>query len=106
MTDIDLVECRRAARQEASYEIPYFGFGGYSRFGPYYGYGWRRPFFWGGPADLRYDRSVRLTAFCMHNKGYELVTLPPAPSQQVPTVAPGVVPTPAPDTAPPAPRNN
>ena len=96
-TTVDLVECRRAARQEAFYETSYFGFGGFSRFGPYYGYRHgpffrRGPFFWGG-SDLRFDREVRLIAFCMHVKGYELVTLPPAPSQ-VPTVAPGVIPAP------------
>jgi len=94
-TGIDLVECRRAARQEAFYEVPYLGIGGFSRFGPYYGYRPIRPY-WGG-ADLRYDREVRLTAFCMRTKGYELVTLPPGP-----TVAPGIVPTPAPDAPPPA----
>lgn len=102
-TGADLVECRRAARQEAFYEASYSGFGGFSRFGPYYGYR-RGPYFWGG-SDLQFDREVRLTAFCMRNKGYELVTLPPAPSQG-PTVAPGVVPAPAPDVAPPAPGNN
>jgi len=95
-TGMDLVDCRRAARQEAFYEVPYLGVGGFSRFGPYYGYA--RPFrpywgYWG--ADLRYDREIRLTAFCMRNKGYELVTLPPGP-----TVAPGIVPTP--DAPPPA----
>jgi hypothetical protein len=93
---IDLVECRRAARQEAFYEVPYWGIGGFSRFGPYYGYRPIRPY-WGG-ADLRYDREIRLTAFCMRTKGYELVTLPPGP-----TVKPGIVPAPPSDAPPPPP---
>ena len=95
-TSVDLVDCRRAARQEAFYEVPYLGIGGFSRFGPYYGYRPIRPYL--GGADLRYDREVRLTAFCMRTKGYELVTLPPGP-----TVAPGIVPPTAPDAPPPAP---
>ena len=105
ITGADLVECRRAARHEAFNEASYFGFGGFSRFGPYYGYRHgpffgAGPYFWGGP-DLPFYREDRLTAFCMRNKGYELVTLPPAP-----TVRPGVVPPPARDTAPPAPEND
>jgi hypothetical protein len=128
-TDIDLVECRRTARQEALNETSSFGFGGFSRFGPYYGYrhfyghsrrhhppSFRRGpfvrrglFFWGGPyyggpyygGPPEVDREVRLTAFCMRVKGYELVTVPPAP-----TVAPGVVPRPPAATAPPAPKDN
>jgi hypothetical protein len=128
-TDFDLVECRRTARQEALNQTSYFGFGGFSRFGPYYGYRhfyghsrrhhppiFRRGpfvrrglFFWGGPyyggpyygGPSGFDREVRLTAFCMRIKGYELVTVPPAP-----TVAPGVVPRPAADTAPSAPKDN
>ena len=103
-TDIDLVECRRTARQEALNETSDFGFGGFSRFGPYYGYRrlhgsgrhhhhppfFRRGpivrrglFFWGGPyywAPSEFDREVRLTAFCMRVKGYELVTVPTAPT--------------------------
>jgi hypothetical protein len=129
-TDLDLTECRRTARQEALNETSSFGFGGFSRFGPYYGYRHfyghsrrhhppifrrgpfvrRGVFFWGGPfyggpyygGPSEFDREVRLTAFCMRVKGYELVTVPPAP-----TVAPGVVPRPPPAaTAPPAPKDN
>jgi hypothetical protein len=117
-TGVDLVDCQQAARQEANY----FGFGGFSRFGPYFGYRrfyghsrrhppvfrrgplFRRgPFFWGGPyywGPSEFGREIQLTAFCMHIKGYELVTLQPDPSQQVPTRAPGVVPGSVRDTEP------
>jgi hypothetical protein len=127
--DIDLVQCRSMAHQEALNETSYFGFGGFSRFGPYYGYRsfhghsrhrhppffrrgpfvrhglffWGGPFYggpsYGGPSEL--DREIRLTAFCMRTKGYELVTVPPAP-----TVAPGVVPAPAARAAPSASKDN
>lgn len=111
MAGLDLVECRRAARQEAFYETSYIGFGGFSRYGPFPYYGYRRwpffrpgPYFWGAP-DIEFDRTVRLTAFCMHNKGYELTRVPRAPSQ-IPTVAPGIVPPSAPDGPPPAPTHD
>jgi hypothetical protein len=119
-TTADLVECRRAARQEAFYETSNLGFGGYSRFGPIPYYAYRRgpyfgprpfyrrgPYFWGywGAPDVEFNQQSRLSAFCMRNKGYELVTLPPAPGQ-VPTVAPGIVPPSAPDVPPPVPAHD
>lgn len=115
-TTADLLECRRAARQEASYETGYIGFGGYSRFGPFPSYGYRRgPYFWPGPfyrrgpfwgaPEVEFNQQSRLSAFCMRNKGYELVTLPPAPGQ-VPTVAPGIVPPSASNGPPPAPAHD
>jgi len=106
--DIDLVECRRTAHLEALSENSDFGFGGFSRFGPYYGYRrlhgssrhhhppfFRRGpfvrrglFFWGGPyygspyygAPSAFDREIQLTAFCMRAKGYGLVAAPPVPT--------------------------
>ena len=126
-TGNDLVACQQAAHQEAIN----FGYGGFSRFGPYFGYRrfyshsrrhphppafrpgpsfrhgpffWRGPYYWGphywgpyywGPSG--FDREIQLTTFCMHIKGYELVPVPPAPSQQVPTRAPGLIPEAAPE---------
>jgi hypothetical protein len=108
VTSSDLVECRRAARREAFFETGYYGFGGFSRFGPFPYYGYRRgPFFarsryfWGGP-DVQFDQEVRLTAFCMRNKGYELVPVTPAPT----TVAPGTIPALTPDAAHPTPKTD
>jgi hypothetical protein len=84
----DMVDCRKAAQQEA---FRSFGFNwGF----PYYG-----PAFWGRAgrtnwlmwqAQLDSDRFYaenRLTAFCMRNKGYELVPIPP-PQTRFPQTPP------------------
>lgn len=126
-TGNDLVACQQAAHQEAIN----FGYGGFSRFGPYFGYrrfyghsrrhppafrpgpSFRRgpffrsgPYYWGphywgpyywGPSGL--DREIQLTSFCMHIKGYELVTLPSVPHSGPPP-APGTIPGPVQDTDP------
>lgn len=74
----DLTNCRRAAQQEAFLATPYYyGFG----FGPPY---WR--FRHGGFYESnRFYAEQRLTDFCMRNKGYQLVTVPP-PQTKPPAV--------------------
>jgi hypothetical protein len=79
LTAGDLTSCRQAARDEAFVGYPY-GFGS-----PFYGF--HR---WAHWDDDRFYAEGRLTDFCMRNKGYQLVTIPP------PQAAPAV-PTPAPE---------
>lgn len=62
----DLGYCRKAARDEAFSAYP-FGFGS-----PFYGF--HR---WSAWNENRYLAESRLTQFCMHAKGYQLVTLSP-----------------------------
>ena len=64
----DLVICRHAAQQE-SFSTPIF-------VSPV----WAGRHWTHAEADRFYDES-RLTRFCMRNKGYELVTVPPPQTQ-------------------------
>jgi hypothetical protein len=77
LTTNDLGYCRAAARNEAFATYP-FGFGS-----PFYGFR-RWPGYWDGD---RFYAESRLTSFCMHAKGYQLVTVQPTPQTQ-PPVAP------------------
>jgi hypothetical protein len=83
----DLGYCRIAARNEAFSTFPI----GYNS--PFYGYsyGFRR---WPGWAwdNNRFYAENRLTSFCMEAKGYQLVTVQPAPQTQPPAA-----PTPTPE---------
>jgi hypothetical protein len=79
LTAGDLTYCRQAARNEAFQAYP-FGFGS-----PFYGFR-----HWAAWDDNRYYTESRLTDFCMRNKGYQLVTIPPpqaSPPTEAPTVA-------------------
>lgn len=84
----DLKTCRRAAQIEAMREADAFPPA------PYWGPPWppwNPPFYYGSAAWPRTDRFYlenRLSDFCMRNKGYELVTLPPAPKATTPEAAP------------------
>jgi hypothetical protein len=73
-TASDLVTCRHAAEQE-SYNSPTF-------ISP----GWAGRYWSRAEANRFYDES-RLTRFCMQNKGYELVAVPP-PQTGAPAPAP------------------
>jgi hypothetical protein len=88
-TSSDLVACRNAAQQETFDASPYYGFGPpfwhFRRWG-YYGY-------YGGD---RFYTEGRLTDFCMRNKGYALITIPPPQTK-------ATTPQPAPTTPPPGP---
>ncbi|HTR88319.1 MAG TPA: hypothetical protein VMI56_27810 [Reyranella sp.] len=65
----DLVTCRRAAQQEAMRDLPWPG---PVPIGP-------RSFFYRDNIESdRFYMEHRLTDFCMRNKGYTLVTIPPA----------------------------
>jgi hypothetical protein len=67
MTSTDAVECRRAANQEAFLYIP----------SPPVPWPYRR-LNWQYDQTERFYAENRLTAFCMRNKGYELVPIPRA----------------------------
>jgi len=73
----DLNYCRKAARDEAFATYP-FGYGS-----PFFGL--RRWAMWD---DNRYFAETRLTQFCMHAKGYQLVTVQPAPQTTPPATPP------------------
>jgi len=77
LTTNDLGYCRQAARNEAFQVYPY-GFAS-----PFYGFR-RWPGYWNGD---RFYAEGRLTSFCMHAKGYQLVTVQPAPQTQAPPAA-------------------
>jgi len=70
MTATDAVECRRAANQEAFLYIP----------APPLIWPYRRSstINWQYEQSERFYAENRLTAFCMRNKGYELVPIPRA----------------------------
>ena len=71
VTATDITECRRAASQEAFLYAPY-GWG--LPLWPYRRGSW---FYWQQYQDSqRFYAENRLTAFCMRNKGYELVPIP------------------------------
>ncbi len=72
----DLGYCKTAARQETFATYPF----GYAS--PFYGLR-REPWVWDND---RFYAESRLTSFCMHAKGYQLVTVQP-PQAQAP-VAP------------------
>ena len=78
MLSFDMSSCRQAAQQEA---MRYYTFGYYPfAFGPPV-WGLRRGSWplWQMRADSdRFFAENRLTAFCMRNKGYELVSIPRA----------------------------
>jgi len=71
MTATDAVDCRRAASQEAFLYNPY-------GWGPPPLWPYRRNWlYWQQYQDSqRFYAENRLTAFCMRNKGYELVPIP------------------------------
>jgi hypothetical protein len=75
LTAGDLTYCRKAARDEA-FQVSPFGYDS-----PFYGF--HR---WTLLNDNRSYTESRLTDFCMHNKGYQLVTVPPP--QATPPAAP------------------
>jgi hypothetical protein len=89
-TSHDLSTCRRAAQQETFEAAPYYGYG----FGPPFSH-YRHPWSWGyfGGGDRLYTQG-RLTDFCMRNKGYTLITIPP-PQTRAPTPASAPQPSPA-----------
>jgi hypothetical protein len=81
VTASDLVSCRQAADQEAMHDFP-FAWPGPPAIGP-------RGILYRDRADSdRFYMEHRLTDFCMRNKGYTLVTIPPAqiqpPSPEMP----------------------
>jgi len=82
MTETDMVDCRKAASQEA---FRYFAFNwGFPFYGPtFWGYAGRPSWLmWQARLDSdRFHAENRLTAFCMRNKGYELVPIPPPQTQ-------------------------
>ena len=75
----DLGYCRAAARNEAFATYPY----GYAS--PFYGF--RRAPGWWAWDNNRFYTENRLTSFCMHAKGYQLVTVQQTPQTQPPSPA-------------------
>ena len=67
MTSTDAVDCRRAAFQESFLSTPYVT-------PPIYRLNWLQM-----REAERFYAENRLTAFCMRNKGYELMPIPRAP---------------------------
>jgi hypothetical protein len=64
--------------------MPYYGFGYGYGFGPHPRPFYRWNYFYGSD---RFFAEGRLTDFCMRNKGYQLVTIPP-PQTNPPAAAP------------------
>lgn len=73
VTATDMTECRRAASQESFLYFPY----AYAP--PLWGYSRWSWLYWQQRLDSeRFYTEIRLTAFCMRSRGYELVPIPKA----------------------------
>jgi hypothetical protein len=68
----DFDDCRSAAQREA---LRYYSFPPFPYWGPYWGFGRRRGYFYYQPTwdSERFFAENRLAAFCMRSRGYELV---------------------------------